>query len=42
MRSFKTSLRTATLTAFLIAVPLAGAYAAGHHKGALDGPIRPT
>ena len=39
MRSFtpKTSLRTATLTAFLIAVPLAGAYAAGHHnKGALD------
>ena len=38
MRSFvpSTSLRTATLTAFLIAVPLAGAYAAGHHKGALD------
>jgi hypothetical protein len=38
MRSFtpRTSLRTATLTAFLIAVPLAGAYAAGHHKGALD------
>ncbi|RWB04728.1 MAG: hypothetical protein EOQ39_02590 [Mesorhizobium sp.] len=36
MRSFKTSLRTATLTALLIAVPLAGAYAAGHHKGALD------
>ncbi|QND68153.1 hypothetical protein HB777_32215 [Mesorhizobium loti] len=38
MRSFtpKTSLRTATLTAFLIAVPLAGTYAAGHHKGALD------
>ena len=38
MRSFtpKTSLRTATLTAFLIAVPLAGAYAAGHHKGALE------
>ncbi|RWP76280.1 hypothetical protein [Mesorhizobium sp.] len=35
MRSFKT-LRTATLTAFLIAVPFAGAYAAGHHKGALD------
>ncbi len=38
MRSFtsRTSLRTATLTAFLIAIPLAGAYAAGHHKGALD------
>ncbi|MFD2056312.1 hypothetical protein ACFSQT_25555 [Mesorhizobium calcicola] len=38
MRSFtpSTSLRTATLTAVLIAVPLAGAYAAGHHKGALD------
>jgi hypothetical protein len=38
MRSFtpKTPLRTATLTAFLIAIPLAGAYAAGHHKGALD------
>ncbi|RWC29221.1 hypothetical protein [Mesorhizobium sp.] len=39
MRSFtpRTSLRTATLTALLIAVPLAGAYAAGHHnKGALD------
>lgn len=33
MRSFN---RTATLTALLIAVPLAGAYAAGHHKGALD------
>lgn len=32
MRSF----RTATLTAILIAVPLAGAYAAGHHKGVLD------
>ncbi|MER9135231.1 hypothetical protein NKI20_02820 [Mesorhizobium sp. M0830] len=38
MRSFtpRTPLRTATLAAFLIAVPLAGAYAAGHHKGALD------
>ena len=38
MRSFtlSTSLRTATFTAFLIAVPLAGAHAAGHHKGALD------
>lgn len=38
MRSFipSTSLTTATLTAFLIAVPLAGAYAAGHHKGALE------
>ncbi|WP_348632918.1 hypothetical protein [Mesorhizobium sp. M00.F.Ca.ET.216.01.1.1] len=35
MRSFKT-LSIATLTAFLIAVPFAGAYAAGHHKGALD------
>ncbi|MBA1145316.1 hypothetical protein [Mesorhizobium neociceri] len=35
MRSLKT-LRTATLTTLLIAVPLAGAYAAGHHKGALD------
>ncbi|UVK42281.1 hypothetical protein BPNPMPFG_003944 [Mesorhizobium sp. AR07] len=39
MRSFtpRTSLRTATLTALLIAIPLAGAYAAGDHsKGALD------
>lgn len=35
MRSFK-ALRTATLTALLIAVPFAGAYAAGHHEGALD------
>jgi len=35
MRSLRT-LRTATLTTILIAVPLAGAYAAGHHKGALD------
>jgi hypothetical protein len=35
MRSLKT-LRTAALTTLLIAVPLAGAYAAGHHKGALD------
>jgi hypothetical protein len=36
MRS-SASLRTATLAAILIAVPLAGAYAAGHHhKGALD------
>ncbi|ESX46296.1 hypothetical protein NLY43_20720 [Mesorhizobium sp. C416B] len=35
MRSLKT-LRTATLTTLLITVPLAGAYAAGHHKGALD------
>lgn len=31
-----TSLKTATLAAVLIAAPLAGAYAAGHHKGALD------
>lgn len=31
-----TSLKTMTLTAALIAAPLAGAYAAGHHKGALD------
>ncbi|MDG4904401.1 MULTISPECIES: hypothetical protein [unclassified Mesorhizobium] len=31
-----TSLKTATLAAILIAAPLAGAYAAGHHKGALD------
>jgi len=36
MRSFTPSLRTAALTAFFIAIPLAGAYAAGHHKGALD------
>ena len=38
MRSFtpRTSLKTATLAALLIAVPFAGAYAAGHHKGALD------
>ena len=36
MRSFTPTLRTATLTAFFIAIPLAGAYAAGHHKGALD------
>ncbi|ESY01989.1 hypothetical protein NKJ16_10040 [Mesorhizobium sp. M0179] len=35
MRSLKT-LRTATLTTLLITVPLAGAHAAGHHKGALD------
>lgn len=35
MRSLKT-LGTATLTTLLIAVPLTGAYAAGHHKGALD------
>ncbi|TPM29390.1 hypothetical protein [Mesorhizobium sp. B2-3-4] len=31
-----TSLKTATLAAILIAAPMAGAYAAGHHKGALD------
>ncbi|TGR70303.1 hypothetical protein EN866_40330, partial [Mesorhizobium sp. M2D.F.Ca.ET.223.01.1.1] len=31
-----TSLKTATLAAVLIAAPLASAYAAGHHKGALD------
>ncbi|TPN77710.1 hypothetical protein FJ987_30085 [Mesorhizobium sp. CU2] len=31
-----TSLKTATLAAVLIAAPLAGAYAAGHHKGVLD------
>ncbi|RWD49415.1 MAG: hypothetical protein E5V89_20425 [Mesorhizobium sp.] len=31
-----TSLKTATLAAVLIAAPLAGAHAAGHHKGALD------
>ncbi len=38
MRSFtsKTSLKTATVAAFLVAIPFAGAYAAGHHKGALD------
>ncbi|MEI9423821.1 hypothetical protein O7A70_21875 [Mesorhizobium sp. Cs1299R1N1] len=30
------SLKTATLAAILIAAPLAGAYAAGHRKGALD------
>lgn len=37
MRSFAPrTLRTTTLTALLIAVPFAGAYAAGHHKGALD------
>jgi hypothetical protein len=36
MRSFNPTLRTAALTAFFIAIPLAGAYAAGHHKGALD------
>jgi ABC-type oligopeptide transport system substrate-binding subunit len=35
MRSFRT-LRIATLAASLIAVPFAGAYAAGYHKGALD------
>ncbi|MGX7875449.1 hypothetical protein ACVDG5_024420 [Mesorhizobium sp. ORM6] len=35
MRS-SASLKTATLAAVLIAAPLAGAYAAGHHKGALD------
>jgi len=31
-----TSLKTVTLAAALIAAPLAGAYAAGHHKGLLD------
>ncbi len=31
-----TSLKTVTLAAALIAAPLAGAYAAGHHKGVLD------
>ncbi|TIR16353.1 MAG: hypothetical protein E5X34_26055 [Mesorhizobium sp.] len=31
-----TSLKTMTLAAALIAAPLAGACAAGHHKGALD------
>ncbi|TPI35384.1 hypothetical protein FJW07_23420 [Mesorhizobium sp. B3-1-9] len=31
-----TSLKTAILAAVLIAAPLAGAYAAGHHKGLLD------
>ena len=36
MRSFNPTLRTAALTAFFIAIPLAGAYAAGHHKGVLD------
>jgi hypothetical protein len=37
MRSFAPrTFRTATLTALLIAVPFAGAYAAGHHKGAID------
>lgn len=38
MRSYapKATIRTATIAAFLVAVPLAGAYAAGHHKGALD------
>ncbi|TGQ78117.1 hypothetical protein EN850_25570 [Mesorhizobium sp. M8A.F.Ca.ET.207.01.1.1] len=35
MRS-SASLRTATLAAILIAAPLAGAHAAGNHKGALD------
>ncbi|WP_027055530.1 hypothetical protein [Mesorhizobium erdmanii] len=30
------SLKTATLAAIVIVAPLAGAYAAGHHKGALD------
>ena len=35
MRS-SVSLKTATLAAILIAAPLGGAYAAGHHKGALD------
>ncbi|AZO52544.1 MULTISPECIES: hypothetical protein [unclassified Mesorhizobium] len=35
MRS-SVSLMTATLAAILVAAPLAGAYAAGHHKGALD------
>lgn len=35
MRS-SASLKTATLAAILVAAPLAGAYAAGHHKGALD------
>ncbi len=35
MRS-SASLKTATLAAILIAAPLAGAHAAGHHKGSLE------
>ncbi|UCI08548.1 hypothetical protein [Mesorhizobium sp. B1-1-8] len=31
-----TSLKTATIAAVLIAAPVAGAYAAGHRRGALD------
>ncbi|TRC72441.1 hypothetical protein FJV83_32220 [Mesorhizobium sp. WSM4307] len=31
-----TPLKTATLATVLIVAPLAGAYAAGHHKGALE------
>lgn len=40
MRSFAPkTIRTATIAAFLVAVPFAGAYAAGHHRGsALDEP----
>jgi hypothetical protein len=41
MRSFSPSLRTATLTAFLIAIPLTGAYAASHNRGVLD-PTTPS
>ena len=36
-----TSLKTATLATALIAAPLAGAYAAGHHKGVLMRAIQP-
>ncbi|MBZ9796186.1 hypothetical protein [Mesorhizobium sp. ES1-4] len=41
MRS-SASLKTATLAAVLIAAPLAGAYAAGHHKGGAMDATDPT
>ena len=41
MRSFSPLLRTATLTAFLIGIPLTGAYAASHNRGVLD-PTTPS
>jgi len=41
MRSLKT-LRIATLTTLLVAVPLAGAYAARHHEGGALDATQPT
>lgn len=44
MRSFlsRPSLKSAAAAAILVAVPLAGAYARGHHTASMDEPITPT